>query len=137
MLALEISRGANDINRVLRPGPREDEAKECYLGTQDHKPTAETCEAQAKDFEYKTNELDLVFIPLYAFSLWSLARVFTERMRLLTLLILGAAVFDYLEDWLIFRALQGGSPAQTACRTAQQRQHLAQPGPRQPPPSRL
>ena len=112
ILALEISRGGGDINQVLRPGPTpQAEAEECDLGTGDHNPTAAACEAQAHDYEFKSNELDLIFIPLYAFFLWSSARVFTQRTRLLALLILGAAAFDYLEDWQIFQALNGMSPA--------------------------
>jgi hypothetical protein len=108
VLALEISRGIDDIDRILRPGPTpEAEANNCYLGTRARHPTPQICEAQAKDYEYESNELDLVFIPLYAFSLWSFARVFTNRTRLLTLLILCTGVFDYLEDWQIFRARQG------------------------------
>jgi hypothetical protein len=113
ILALEISRGADDIERVLRPGPTEQaEVKDCFLGTMDDRTrTAMLCEVQARDYEYKSNQFDLVFIPLYAFSLWSLARVFMPRIRLLTLLIVGTALFDYLEDWQIFRALDGASPA--------------------------
>jgi hypothetical protein len=112
ILALEISRGADDIERVIRPGPDEQaEVKDCFLGTKDVRTrTAMLCEAQARDYEYKSNQFDLVFIPLYCFSLWSLARVFMPRTPLLTLLILGAALFDYLEDWQIFRALDGANP---------------------------
>jgi hypothetical protein len=92
ILALEISRDAGDIEAVLhRADPQ---AKQ-----------------QAADFERVSNQLDLIFIPLYAFFLWSLARVFTDRTRLLTLLILGTALFDYAEDWQIFRALDGQNPA--------------------------
>ena len=56
------------------------------------------------------NRLDLIVIPLYAFSIWTLARVFTTKTRLLTLGILAAMVFDYLEDWQILRAIGGGNP---------------------------
>jgi hypothetical protein len=109
VLALEISRGAKDINPVLCPDlPEQAEAKGCGFGEKDAKPTP--MEAQAKEFEYKSNQLDLVFIPLYAFSLWALARVFTNRTGLLTLLILGTGLFDYWEDWRIFSALDGASP---------------------------
>jgi hypothetical protein len=112
ILALEISQGADDINLVLHPGPnKEAEARECNLGRKDRQPTAAVCEAQARDFEYKSNVLDLVFIPLYAFSVWALLRVFIGRTGPLVLFILGTAAFDYLEDWRIFQALDGENPA--------------------------
>jgi len=91
ILALEISHDAADIDLVLRRSSPDS--------------------ARAIDFESQSNKLDLVFIPLYAFSLWSLARVFTDRTLFLTLLILGAAFFDYWEDWRIFQALKGENPA--------------------------
>jgi hypothetical protein len=90
ILALEISRNADDIEAVLQ--------------------RADPQAKQAVDFERVSNQLDLIFIPLYAFFFWALARVFTARTRLLTLLILGTALFDYAEDWLIFRALDGENP---------------------------
>jgi hypothetical protein len=65
----------------------------------------------SEGLEYKSNQLDPVFIPLYGFALWSLARVFMPRIPLLTLLIVGTALFDYLEDCQIFRALDDASPA--------------------------
>ncbi|MGD0297227.1 MAG: hypothetical protein ABSE86_08920 [Bryobacteraceae bacterium] len=91
ILALEISRDADDIEAVLH--------------------RADPLAKQAASFERVSNQLDLIFIPLYAFFFWSLARVFAERTRLLTLFILGTALFDYAEDWQIFRALDGENPA--------------------------
>jgi hypothetical protein len=96
ILALEISRNADDIEAVLHR--HDSQAKE------DAKDQAAKCERIS-------NYLDLVFIPLYAFFFWSLARVFTDRTRLLTVLIVGAALFDYAEDWLISLALDGENPA--------------------------
>src|SRR5580704_4781441 len=91
VLALEISRDADDIEAVLH--------------------RADPQAKQAAGFERVSNRLDLIFIPLYAFFFWSMARVFTGRTRLLTLFILGTALFDYAEDWLIFRVLDGENPA--------------------------
>jgi hypothetical protein len=49
ILALEISRGANDIERVLRPGPTEQaEAKDCDLGKKDGARTAMGCERKRR-----------------------------------------------------------------------------------------
>jgi hypothetical protein len=97
VLALELSRGEGDIELVLH-------RKEATTATND--PTA-----QAKDFERKNNDLDLVFIPLYRFFLWALARVFAKSARLLTALIIGVGAFDYIEDWQIYHALDGQNPA--------------------------
>jgi len=91
VIALEISRGADDIDAVL------------HGETSKNRGPAEKNMALA-------NDLDLVFIPLYAISIWSLARVFTSRTRLLALGVAAAALFDYLEDWQIYRALDGASP---------------------------
>ena len=84
VLALEISQDAGDLDAILR--------------------RSDPHSMQAIDFQRVTNELDLIFIPLYTFFLWSLARVFTNRAGLLTLLIIGTGLFDYVEDWQIFRA---------------------------------
>jgi len=112
VLAMELSRGPDDLDRILRPGATpQAEVGECYLGAEVHDKTAQVCEAQARQFEYVSNELDLVFIPLYAFSLWTLARIFANRVALITLLITGTVLCDYLEDWQIFRALKGESSA--------------------------
>jgi hypothetical protein len=97
VLALELSHDEDDIELVLH-------RKETTADKSD-------LTAQAKDYERKNNVLDLVFIPLYTFFLWSLARVFTNRARLLTALIIGVGLFDYLEDWRIYRALNGENPA--------------------------
>lgn len=86
VLALEISRDAADIDAVLH---RSDVA--------------------IKSMD-KVNRLDLIFIPLYAFSIWSFARVFAIRTRGLTTVILLAAFFDYLEDGQIYQALAGANP---------------------------
>src|SRR5579864_6049903 len=99
ILALEISRDAGDIEAVLH--------RDELHGTGEQKKNAE----KAAEFERISNYLDLVFIPLYAFFFWSLARVFTDRMLLLTVLIVAAALFDYAEDWLISLALGGENPA--------------------------
>jgi hypothetical protein len=53
------------------------------------------------------NRLDLAFIPIYSLFLWSLARLFHPRPRLISLLIVGTAIFDYIEDWKIARVLDG------------------------------
>jgi hypothetical protein len=92
VIALEISRGPGDIDAVLHRSDREKRAK-------------------AVNNMAFVNRLDLVFIPLYAFSIWSLARVFTTKTRLLALAVSAAAVFDYLEDAQIYRALVGENPA--------------------------
>jgi hypothetical protein len=91
VLALELSHCASDIDAVLHRS----EPEKAPLATH---------------IMWLGNVLDLGFIPIYALFLWSLARVFADRTRLLTLLILGTALFDYLEDWQIFRALKGASP---------------------------
>ena len=39
-----------------------------------------------------------------------MGRLFAARTRLLTWLICGTALFDYLEDWQIYRALKGANP---------------------------
>jgi len=91
VIALELSRDAGDIDAVL------------------HRPTC-ALKAAAESMA-KVNWLDLVFIPLYGFSIWALARVFTTKTRLLTLCILAAMILDYLEDWQIFRAIGGANPA--------------------------
>lgn len=91
VLALELSHGANDIDAVL------------HRGEPDKAPVA-------KRVMWLGNVLDLVFIPIYAFFLWSAACLFGGAGRGLTLLILGTALFDYLEDWQIFRALDGVNP---------------------------
>lgn len=91
VLALELSHGASDIDAVL------------HRSEPDKAPLA-------THIMWLGNVLDLVFIPIYAFFLWSLGRVFTDRTRLLTWLVLGTALFDYLEDWQIFRALNGANP---------------------------
>jgi hypothetical protein len=91
VLALELSQGESDIEAVLH---RSDQAA-----------------AQAAGGLRWNTGLDLVFIPIYGFFLWSLARVFTNRTRVLTLFIAGTGLFDYLEDWRIFQALGGANPA--------------------------
>ncbi|MGA7236693.1 MAG: hypothetical protein WBY44_13490 [Bryobacteraceae bacterium] len=91
VLALEFSHDAYDIDAVL------------HRSEPDKAPVA-------IHIMWLENALDLIFIPIYGFFLWSLARVFTDRTRLLTSLIVGTTLFDYLEDWQIFRALAGASP---------------------------
>ena len=92
VLALELSHGASDIDAVL------------HRSEPDKAPLANHIMGLG-------NVLDLVFIPIYAFFLWSVGRLFTARTRMLTWLILGTALFDYLEDWQIYRALNGANPA--------------------------
>lgn len=89
-LALQISRDAEDIEAVLHRSDKESSKAVTSLGW--------------------NNGLDLVFIPIYTFFLWSLAKVFTNRTRLLALFIAGTGLFDYLEDVQIFRALGGENP---------------------------
>lgn len=58
------------------------------------------------------NRWDLLLIPVYTFFLWASARLFTRtRTRALACVVGAAALFDYLEDWQIFRALGGADPA--------------------------
>jgi hypothetical protein len=92
VIALEISRDAQDIDAVL------------------HRTDAEKRRAAAAASLTNVNWLDLIFIPLYGFSIWALARVFATRTRLLTLGILAAMLFDYIEDWEIYRAIAGENP---------------------------
>jgi len=91
VLALELARGASDIDAVL------------------HRAEPDKA-AIAHDSMWLGNVLDLVFIPIYGYFLWSVARVFGGFSRLLLALILGTALFDYIEDWQIFRALKGANP---------------------------
>jgi hypothetical protein len=108
VLALELSHNEGDIQMVLhRKEAKED--KEDKNGSTAQKKDRKR--KQAFDYERKNNYLDLVLIPLYTFFLWSLARVFTNRARLLTALIIGAGLFDYVEDWRIDSALNGENPA--------------------------
>lgn len=105
VIALEISRGEKDIDMVLH---RKDLAKNGLA--KEIREKAKKCMAKAKESMALANDLDLIFIPLYAIAIWSLARVFTCRTRLLTSGLAAAALFDYLEDWQIYRALDGASP---------------------------
>jgi hypothetical protein len=91
VLALELSHGASDIDAVL------------HRSEPDKAPVA-------THIMWLGNVLDLIFIPIYAFFLWSIARLFGAPGRVLTLLIVGTALFDYLEDGLIFQALSGANP---------------------------
>jgi hypothetical protein len=91
-IALQISRDSADIDAVLHRSDQEDSIKAIH-GLR------------------LNNRLDLVFIPIYGFFLWSFGRVFSARTKLLTLLVLGTALFDYVEDWYIFSALDGENPA--------------------------
>ncbi len=92
VLALELSHDARDIDSVLhRTSPPKYNAQEANMTLLNH--------------------LDWVFIPLYAFSLWSFARIFTANTRLLTIAVIATAFFDYVEDFQISRALNGANPA--------------------------
>jgi hypothetical protein len=90
VIALEISRGEADIDAVLHRG--------CELSDLAHRTMSQE------------NWLDLIFIPLYALSLWSTARIFTQHTSILTAGIVLTGIFDYLEDWRIFQALKGRNP---------------------------
>ena len=90
VIALELSQDAGDIDAVLHRAGKQKEAAAASMTN--------------------VNRLDLIFIPLYAFSIWTLARAFTTRTRLLTVGILATMLFDYLEDWQIFRAIGGANP---------------------------
>lgn len=92
VIALELSRNAGDIDAVLHRSQ----------GTGRNNP--------AVDSMTTVNWLDLVFIPLYTFAIWSFARVFSMQTRWLTISVLGTALFGYLEDVQIFRALNGRNP---------------------------
>jgi hypothetical protein len=90
VIALEISRGEGDINAVLRRGSSQSDLAHRTMS--------------------QVNWLDLIFIPLYALSLWSTARLFTEHTSILTAGIVLTGIFDYLEDWRIYQALEGDNP---------------------------
>jgi hypothetical protein len=92
VLALELSSDDLEIDSVL------------HRSEQEKAP-------RAVDTMRLVNLLDLVFIPIYTFFLWSVARVFTPHTRVLTLVIAGVALFDYAEDWQINEALHGANPA--------------------------
>ena len=96
VVALELSRGQRDIDKVLHRRHTES-------------PTTPKSNPAVQNMAL-LNWLDLAFIPLYTFSIWSLARVFATRTRRLAILVAGVAVFDYLEDGQIFRALAGQNP---------------------------
>jgi hypothetical protein len=98
VIALEISRDEGDIEAVLH---RTDATKD---------DAARKRASEAAKTETRANSIDLLFIPIYAFCIWSFARLFTVRTRLLTLAILATALFDYLEDWRIYQALAGQNP---------------------------
>jgi hypothetical protein len=88
VLALELSRGQDDIDAVLNPRS-----------------------GAAVDVERQANRLDLVFIPVYTFFLWALGRRFGSRSVMMTALIVAVAGLDYWEDARIFEALDGQNPA--------------------------
>jgi hypothetical protein len=92
VLALELSSDGPEIDAVLHRSEKDKTAR-----------AVETMRV--------VNVLDLVFIPIYSFFLWSVARVFKPHTRLLNLLIAGVVLFDYAEDWQINEALHGASPA--------------------------
>jgi hypothetical protein len=93
VLALELARNSDEIDAVLH----------C------NKPEEGCTEARA--IQNRANELDLAFIPVYTFYLWAVARLFSRRMVLLTVLIVATGIFDYWEDWRIFQALNGHESA--------------------------
>jgi hypothetical protein len=94
VMALEMAHGENDIEAVLHRHDASD--------PKDRRKAAESMK--------KVNDFDLFFIPLYALSCWSLARVFAGKTKLLAICICAAALFDYLEDWQIYRSLWGENP---------------------------
>lgn len=103
VLALELSENEGDIDAVLhRNTPCEGEKSE-----DPKKPKAWD---ESIPNQKLANQLDLVFIPLYAVAIWSFGRLFTEKTRLLAAGVTGAALFDYIEDWKIFDALGGANP---------------------------
>jgi hypothetical protein len=94
VVALEISHTPDDINAVLHRNDKDEE--------------------QAPLIEHViwlATLCDLFFIPCYAFFLWASARLFINRMQPLTILIGAMVLFDYMENWQIFRALDGANPA--------------------------
>jgi hypothetical protein len=94
VLALELPSDAHDLETVLRSA--------------DPKITARTQQVLSIN-----NCLDLVLIPLYAAFLWFFVDMLTGApgsrtlCRICHATILGAVLFDYLEDFGIFRALRG------------------------------
>jgi hypothetical protein len=94
VVALEISHTPDDINAVLH---RHYKNKEQVLA--------------AHHAIWLATLWDLFFIPCYAFFLWASARLFTARTQPLILLIAAMALLDYVENWQIFRALDGANPA--------------------------
>lgn len=93
VLALQLSRNADDLQRVLADGDSSQEAL-------------------ARKVLRTNNNLDLCLIPLYAGFLILFVRLFRRvpgksLLRSLVLgSILGAAAFDYLEDYGIAQALR-------------------------------
>src|SRR3954447_16319662 len=95
VVALEVSRTPDDINAVLHRNDKDEQHAHA-----------------AQHAIWLATLGDLFFIPCYAFVLWASARLFTNRTQPLTLLLIAAmALFDYIENWQIFRALDGANPA--------------------------
>lgn len=94
VLAVELAPSAQDLQAVLQTST----------------PPNEQC---AKKVLRINNRLDLVFIPLYASFLWFFADLMSMQnmaasryLRIACLIsVVGAVVFDYLEDWGISRTL--------------------------------
>src|SRR5580704_15376765 len=97
VLALELAPHANALRAVL----------------QTSSPADEQC---ARKVLKTNNSLDLIFIPIYACFLWFFADLISVEsnganryIRFACLLcIIGAALFDYLEDWGIAITLDHG-----------------------------
>jgi hypothetical protein len=105
VLALELSRGSGDIEAVLH---RKDPGA---ATTAEARKASQTNVDKAREIQWRANLLDLVFIPIYTFFLWAVARLFSHRIFLLTMAIVAVGIFDYWEDWRIFQALSGENPA--------------------------
>jgi hypothetical protein len=124
VLALELAHNAGDIQTVLpgagyQPSERERTLK-CKLpegvraGELKDRTVCPPWDGDAHRAIRWNTMLDLLFIPLYVAYLVLLSRTISldgrYRKAVLSLAVL-AGVFDYLEDWRIFEALQGGTPA--------------------------
>jgi hypothetical protein len=92
VLALELAREKSEVDAVL------------------HRNDSAEAHARAKRALRLHTVLDLVFIPLYVTYLVLLAQLCGGVRQWVLIAIIGAAIFDYLEDVLIFSTLNGAGP---------------------------
>jgi hypothetical protein len=95
VLAIELARERSEADAVL------------------HRNDPNRANAQAATRALRLNTvLDLVFIPLYALYLILLARLSGNARLWVLAAIIGAGIFDYVEDILIFSTMAGNPPIQ-------------------------